>query len=138
MIPGKERRSMNRWMRMLGAGVLAMGLAVGCVIADGGSPDEVSSIEEADDTTHELRRACGGIAGIPCEEGAICVDNPKDDCDPKRGGADCPGICIKKGGGVGGEKCGELICPKGTHGCNCACDNAACVPEGMVCLAVCM
>lgn len=131
---------MNRWTRMLGAGALAMGLAVGCVIADGGSPgaDDARSIEEADDTSQELRRFCGGIAGIPCEDGGICVDNPADDCDPKRGGADCPGICIKKGGGgLGGGKCGDLICPPGTHGCNCACENAACVPDGMMCLAVC-
>ena len=39
------------------------------------------------------QQACGGIAGIPCPEGKTCVDDPSDDCDPKRGGADCPGIC---------------------------------------------
>lgn len=125
---------------MLGAGALAMGLAVGCVVAGGGSQDEesaiVGSIEETDDAAHELRRFCGGFAGLPCKEGEICVDYPKDDCDPERGGADCIGICIKER--VGGERCGELVCPKGTHGCNCACGNAACVPEGMVCPAVCM
>jgi hypothetical protein len=42
------------------------------------------------------QQACGGIAGIPCPEGKTCVDNPSDDCDPKRGGADCPGICKDK------------------------------------------
>jgi hypothetical protein len=36
---------------------------------------------------------CGGIAGIPCPEGCVCVDDPRDDCNPKRGGADCSGIC---------------------------------------------
>ena len=36
---------------------------------------------------------CGGIAGKRCPEGKTCVDDPSDDCDPKRGGADCPGIC---------------------------------------------
>jgi hypothetical protein len=36
---------------------------------------------------------CGGIAGIPCSEGCVCVDDPRDDCNPKRGGADCGGIC---------------------------------------------
>lgn len=131
---------MSRWMRMLGAGALAMGLAVGCAMAGGGAPDEESSIgdsiEETEDTAQELRRFCGGIAGFPCKEGEICVDDPRDNCDPDRGGADCPGICIKDR--TRGEKCGELVCPKGTHGCNCACKNAACVPEGMVCAAVCM
>jgi hypothetical protein len=39
------------------------------------------------------QQACGGIAGIRCPEGKTCVDDPSDDCDPKRGGADCPGIC---------------------------------------------
>jgi hypothetical protein len=38
-------------------------------------------------------QACGGIAGIPCPQGKVCIDDPADDCDPKRGGADCPGIC---------------------------------------------
>lgn len=37
---------------------------------------------------------CGGIAGFPCEGGKVCVDDPRDDCDPRRGGADCGGICV--------------------------------------------
>ena len=36
---------------------------------------------------------CGGFAGIQCEEGLECVDDPNDKCDPKSGGADCGGIC---------------------------------------------
>jgi hypothetical protein len=36
---------------------------------------------------------CGGIAGIPCPEGFVCVDDPRDDCNPKTGGRDCGGIC---------------------------------------------
>ena len=36
---------------------------------------------------------CGGIAGIPCPEGFVCVDVPGDRCDPDQGGADCPGRC---------------------------------------------
>jgi hypothetical protein len=39
---------------------------------------------------------CGGIAGIPCAEGSLCVDDPHDDCDPSQGGADCGGICRKE------------------------------------------
>jgi hypothetical protein len=36
---------------------------------------------------------CGGIAGIRCPGAGECVDNPNDDCDPARGGADCGGVC---------------------------------------------
>jgi hypothetical protein len=38
---------------------------------------------------------CGGFAGFKCRDvGAKCVDDPSDDCDPKRGGADCSGLCV--------------------------------------------
>ncbi|WYZ46759.1 hypothetical protein EsH8_IX_000984 [Colletotrichum jinshuiense] len=38
--------------------------------------------------------ACGGIANIKCPAGKYCVDDPRDDCHPKTGGADCGGICV--------------------------------------------
>lgn len=38
---------------------------------------------------------CGGIAGIQCPAGLECVDDPRDDCSPCRGGADCGGICVE-------------------------------------------
>lgn len=38
-------------------------------------------------------QVCGGIAAKQCPEGQTCVDDPADTCDPKQGGADCPGIC---------------------------------------------
>ncbi|KAK0638472.1 hypothetical protein B0T16DRAFT_226284 [Cercophora newfieldiana] len=38
---------------------------------------------------------CGGFAGFACKDkNKICVDDPRDDCDPLNGGADCGGICI--------------------------------------------
>jgi hypothetical protein len=37
---------------------------------------------------------CGGIAGFPCPGGGTCIDDPSDDCDPDRGGADCGGLCV--------------------------------------------
>ncbi|WP_430230180.1 Kazal-type serine protease inhibitor family protein [Nitrosomonas communis] len=40
--------------------------------------------------------ACGGIAGTQCPQNQICIDNPADNCDPKKGGRDCPGICENK------------------------------------------
>lgn len=36
---------------------------------------------------------CGGFAGITCPGEGSCVDDPRDDCDPANGGADCGGIC---------------------------------------------
>jgi hypothetical protein len=54
------------------------------------------SVEHEGECKKSGPQACGGIAGIPCPEGQTCVDDPKDDCDPTRGGADCPGICKSK------------------------------------------
>ena len=54
------------------------------------------SIEREGECKKSEPQACGGIAGIPCPSGKTCVDDPADDCDPKRGGADCPGICEGK------------------------------------------
>lgn len=54
------------------------------------------SIEHEGECKKAESQACGGIAGIQCPHGATCVDDPNDDCDPKRGGADCPGICKDK------------------------------------------
>lgn len=42
------------------------------------------------------KQMCGGIAGFPCPAGMQCVEDPSDDCDPTKGGADCPGICKSK------------------------------------------
>lgn len=54
----------------------------------------VASSEAASSVSSQKQGMCGGIAGIPCEAGFTCVDNPSDDCDPKAGGADCGGICV--------------------------------------------
>lgn len=39
---------------------------------------------------------CGGFIGAACKDdrNPICIDDPRDDCDPKNGGADCGGICV--------------------------------------------
>lgn len=39
-------------------------------------------------------RYCGGFAGLTCPKGQVCVDDPSDDCDPEKGGADCIGLCV--------------------------------------------
>jgi len=38
-------------------------------------------------------QTCGGFGGFPCPGAGQCIDDPRDDCDPKNGGADCGGIC---------------------------------------------
>lgn len=38
--------------------------------------------------------SCGGFIGTSCTDGFECVDDPRDDCDPANGGADCIGICV--------------------------------------------
>ncbi|KAF2110408.1 hypothetical protein BDV96DRAFT_201537 [Lophiotrema nucula] len=43
-------------------------------------------------------KMCGGFAAFGCEvEGQVCVDDPRDACDPKTGGADCGGLCVFEG-----------------------------------------
>ncbi|EFQ25858.1 hypothetical protein CGRA01v4_14262 [Colletotrichum graminicola] len=37
---------------------------------------------------------CGGFPGTKCPDGKICVDDPRDDCIPGKGGADCIGLCL--------------------------------------------
>ena len=37
---------------------------------------------------------CGGIAGLQCPNSERCVDDPRDNCDPTNGGADCGGVCV--------------------------------------------
>jgi hypothetical protein len=65
-------------------------------------------------------RFCGGIAGIECPGAGVCVDDPSDDCDPERGGADCGGVCECSGAAVS--------CLEGTP-FNDSPDVCACVEE---------
>lgn len=75
--------------------------------------------------------ACGGFAGTPCPSGQSCVDDPSDSCDPKKGGADCPGIC-QPGSGATGPACGpKATCPAGQECCNASC--GICTPPGGAC-----
>ena len=50
------------------------------------------SVERQGECSTE-QQICGGIAGLQCPKGMQCVDDPNDDCDPAKGGADCMGIC---------------------------------------------
>ena len=36
---------------------------------------------------------CGELANIECPGNLVCVDDPRDNCCPQLGGADCGGVC---------------------------------------------
>lgn len=80
---------------------------------------------------------CGGIAGIQCPDGQVCVDDENDDCDPADGGADCGGVCVLEGEACAPVLC-ELFCAFGFDvdpetGCEvCACAEQ---PAGAECVA---
>ncbi len=110
--------------------VIVIGLS-GCEDEDGGETGETPSQAEG--------QACGGLTGAACPVGFECVDDPSDDCDPQRGGADCIGICVKQErpapmcGGIAG-----LSCPEGLE---CVEDPSdGCDPEhgGADCSGICM
>ncbi|ORY07761.1 hypothetical protein BCR34DRAFT_590166 [Clohesyomyces aquaticus] len=56
-----------------------------------------------------LGPSCAGFIGLSCPDASMtCIDAPNDGCDPKHGGADCPGICVGPRvtcGGLKGGKC---------------------------------
>lgn len=40
-------------------------------------------------------KLCGGFAGFKCTKpGQVCLDDARDDCSSKTGGADCGGLCF--------------------------------------------
>jgi hypothetical protein len=69
---------------------------------------------------------CGGIAGFPCPTGKKCIDDPRDDCDPAHGGADCGGMCVPD------TDCRSTGCARGQY-CTFCWSSYACIPEGAIC-----
>jgi hypothetical protein len=62
------------------------------------------------DAPGTCRKFCGGIGNIQCADGASCVDDPTDECDPATGGADCGGICQPRTcGGFGNLACPDSL-----------------------------
>lgn len=95
-------------MRILEIGCFALILAaVGCTKDDGGPGT-------GEGQSPETRGVCGGFGGDTCPDGLVCADDASDDCDPARGGADCPGLCVTPPdedpatcGGFAGDACSE-------------------------------
>src|SRR5262245_6214199 len=84
--PQPRRPPMTR-VRVVGSALATALLVLGIVALFSGSSPTLA------DPPGSGGAFCGGIAGIPCPSGCVCVDDPRDDCNPKRGGADCSGIC---------------------------------------------
>ena len=77
---------------------------------------------------------CGGIAGLKCPGTSVCKDDPRDDCDPAKGGADCSGCCepvvccqAVPTCPAGFEQTEEAACTKQMW------DSKICVREAMCC-----
>jgi hypothetical protein len=87
-----------------------------------------------------MPKFCGGIAGIQCVgRDEYCVDNPYDNCNPAKGGADCGGICVKKTSAPSGsssDPCALMRCKAGTH-CDPCNGHAQCVTDGGSCIVPC-
>jgi hypothetical protein len=79
---------------------------------------------------------CGGLLGLKCPEGLICVDDGGDDCDPDHDDAQCFGFCQPEKpiycGGIAGFQC-----PKGQPCFDDPTDD--CDPEdgGADCIGIC-
>jgi hypothetical protein len=56
---------------------------------------------------------CGGISGLACDPGFVCVDDPTDNCVDGEDNADCRGICVpdRQPPGCGGIA--GMTCPPG-------------------------
>lgn len=69
------------------------------------STSTTMSTPPPDPTSTATGPMCGGFAGIACPAGLVCVDDPRDSCDPTQGGADCSGVCVPQpdGGSPGGD-----------------------------------
>jgi hypothetical protein len=56
------------------------------------------------------KQPCGGPGMALCPSGYHCMDDPNDVCDPKNGGATCPGVCLA-------QACGNAFACAGGYDC---------------------
>lgn len=135
-----------------------LGLALSAACASAGPEVELAESQEAltlvQPKTNPKVVTCGGFVGTACPGVGECVDDPRDDCDPLNGGADCGGVCsctqtVPCGRGrafnkspavcdcqpvsVGpiDNRCAVTTCPAGTK-CRIIEGEVACVPTGIV------
>jgi hypothetical protein len=114
-------------------GILGLSMVVDSVTAENRRKERRKRRRKRrrDNRTPALQR-CGGFAGVPCAPGFTCVDDPRDTCDPARGGADCSGICVQ----IAPNPCAGILCRAGTTCCP-AC-GGVCIPGDVPCsIALC-
>jgi len=70
---------------------------------------------------------CGGLMGLPCPEGYVCLDDSSDSCDPATGGADCIGVCVAQLD----DPCIAMTCLQGTICCPLC--GGVCLPADVQC-----
>jgi hypothetical protein len=75
--------------------IVSAALVIGAALGSTACTRTSQAAEAAPSEQKPQGQFCGGIAAIPCPEGFTCADDPRDDCDPNAGGADCSGICVK-------------------------------------------
>ena len=77
-------------------------------------------------------RGCGGFTNIQCPAGETCIDDPRDNCDPNAGGADCPGVCSEATPGPAADAGAPTTSDAGYRGCG-GFTNIQC-PAGQTCV----
>lgn len=76
-------------------------------VGDGAMSDGSMSDGAMPGTDAGVGNLCGGIAALSCTRDLICIDDPRDACDPAKGGADCIGVCVRDAlcGGIAAIAC---------------------------------
>ena len=81
-------------MRRMAWSTLVAGV---CLVGSACGPSMEAEARESSAGTVEQKAGqgdvCGGFAGLSCDPGYVCVDDPNDSCDPTGSGRDCAGIC---------------------------------------------
>ena len=102
---------------------LSLALVVGGFCSCGVDATTSESSTGQQTTSDEVRHVsasmiCGGVMGISCLAGQVCIDDPNDSCDPAVRGTDCMGICVVPTG----VSCGRLWnCGRRTTGPRAGC-----------------
>ena len=126
-------------------GACTAGCSMGCQNSTANSNDTACSQIEAsfeaatgepapwlDDMINGIGDFCGGIAGIQCNPGLICVDDPNDNCNPQLGGADCGGICIDESQGMVCTYDGTVYYPGDSFPDSDNCNTCYCSEDGLI------
>lgn len=113
----------DRWTRTLGTPRSRRG----ALAALAGSAAAIVGWRRVAAQTDGPGLACGGLMGLPCPDGYVCIDDSKDSCDPATGGADCIGVCVLQTD----NPCIAMTCLEGTTCCPLC--GGVCLPSDVAC-----